>query len=63
MSKNTDIKLIIDNIKELILLIDNFEIHIINNNKINNKTIDNYKTMMDTIILDYHSVCKKILNN
>ena len=63
MNKNTDIELMIDEIKELILLIDNFEIQIINNNKLNNEAIDKYNTMMDNIILDYHTICKKIFNN
>lgn len=56
-----NIKLIIDETKELNYLIDKKCIEIIEMNNNNNNKIEKYKIMMENIILEYHKICKEKL--
>jgi len=57
-----NIKIIKDEITELLEQIDNLEINIIDKNNKNTKTIEFYKLMMENLILEHHNLCKKIFN-
>ena len=57
-----NIKIIKDEITELLEQIDNLEINIINKNTKNTKLIEFYKLMMENLILEHHNLCKKIFN-
>ena len=57
-----NIKIIKDEITELLEQIDDLEINIINKNTKNTKLIEFYKLMMENLILEHHNLCKKIFN-
>lgn len=57
---NQDNEILINNVEDIILLINKSEKDINNLNNEYKKKIDKYKEMMESIIFDYHSICKKI---
>ncbi len=52
----------IENLKKILILIDNYEQNINRINLLNNNKMDNYKKMLNDIIYEYHITCKKNLN-
>jgi len=60
MEDNLDKNIVKKDINKLLKLIDETEIEIINNNKINSNKLNTYYTMLDTVIIEYHEVCKKL---
>lgn len=62
MEDNLNKSIIKKDINKLLKLIDETEIEIINNNKINTNKLNTYYTILDTVIVEYHEVCKKLFN-
>jgi hypothetical protein len=63
MNNIEEIKLIKNDIKDLLKSIDDLEIEIIQQNIHNNNKIELYKSLMENVIIEYHDVCKKIFSN
>lgn len=57
---NKDVKIITNELKDLIRLIDNLEVDLIDVNKKNDDKITMYRMMMENMILEYHETCKKV---
>lgn len=57
---NKEVKIIADELRDLIGLIDNLEIDLIDSNKKNDDKISMYRMMMENLILEYHETCKKV---
>jgi hypothetical protein len=54
-----EIKIISNEIKDLVKLVDNLEIDLIDKNKKSDDKIRMYRMMMENLILEYHETCKK----
>ena len=54
-----EIKIISNDIKDLLKLIDNLDIDLIEKNKKSEDKITMYRMMMENLILEYHETCKK----
>ncbi len=51
-----------NDIEKLLYQIDNLEVKIIQQNNTNSETIELYKLMMEKLILEHHTACKKIFS-
>lgn len=49
-------------IEDLLVSIDDLEINIIQSNVKNTQLLELYRLMMENIILEHHSICKKIFS-
>jgi hypothetical protein len=63
MIKSFSEKIITEELRDLIGLIDNLEVDLIDSNKKNDDKITMYRMMMENLILEHHETCKKIFNN
>lgn len=61
MNQIENIKIIKNDIVELLLLIDNLEINVIDVNNTDKTHIAKYKTMIENIIFEYHNICAHTL--
>ncbi len=57
-----NLQIILDEIKILLINVENKEKELLELNNINSNNIIMYKSFLENIINEYHSVCKKIYN-